>query len=334
VGDEVTLAVGIHDISAAAYNADPCEQPSLTRSGIHALLTGTPAEFMAQHPRLTRWPEKLKRTGTDATDLGEIVHALVLGVGAAYVVADAGDFLTDKGLPAQTWGSSAGKAFREQCEAEGKVIIGRERYADALRIQERLVGALQSRYPDYARGVSEQTMIWKRILNEHCHAAPNCDHHATCWIWCRARTDRVLPSGQMIDVKTREGSLSDDELGKCLTQHGLTIQHCWYQEGLHATWPNDVKPLPRHEFAPRPPFEFAFAQTVPPYSVTFVNLDDPDIAWPIVPVRMLIDVACERFAHGLRTGEWGDVAIDAKPIAPSWWVSMLEAKAGIAEIEA
>lgn len=344
----MTLAVGIHDgIPFELYASDPCEQPSLTRSGIHAILTGTMADFAAGHPRLSQWPELLKRDGTDATELGEIVHAMVLGVGTEFVVADPGDFLTKKGEPGKTWASAEAAEFKERCKAEGRLIIGREQNAMAMQISEKLTAALRERYGSaWDKRRCEQTVVWKRILNDRCENAPDCDHHATCWIWCRARPDAILPDGTIVDAKTTSKAVSDSELGRAIASMGLDVQHCHYQDGLSVTWQTmDVADELALSRTWRPPFNFAYVQTVPPYAVRFVDLDASKTIvghdahgdwvqdwvqdWPLDLTRQLIDIACERFALGLRTGEWPGEPLNASPRPPSWWIAMAEEKLGL-----
>lgn len=317
----MNLDTGIHDnVSFADYHADKLRpELTLSRSGIVTLLNSTPAEFAARNPRLTKWPEMLEEDGTDSTDLGSVVHAQVLGGngGAKYIVGAPQDHLNLKGEPYSTWSGRAGDWKREQ-KANGYVVIDHATNAKAHQIADRLVGAIAERFEANAWSYREveQTLIWKRRLDDGSE------------IWCRARPDCILPDGTIIDIKTTALSLSDQELGKRIANDGSDVQAAWYQDG----WSEVQRAgLPRMKLDLWP-FIFAFVQTVPPYSVRFVDLDA--IGWPLHLTRMRIDLACHKFGECLKSGVWLDYPIDANPVPPSWAVSSWERQLWIDEIEA
>lgn len=304
------IALGIHDaIPPELYHADALtEEITLSRSGIHTLLTGTPAQFAAKHPRLTQWPETLRNDSTDATDLGEIVHAMVLGVGAPYIVRDCHEFLKPDGTPYTTWSGKA-KEWRDQIRAEGFVQIGSDQYRMAAGIVDRLLTALRDRFPTWDQGKSEQTILWPRKLN------------TGKVITCRARVDRLLPDGTIIDVKSTALGVSSAELGKSIGMGGLDIQHEFYREGV-------AKALGLSEL---PPFVFAYVRTVPPYEIRFVHLDGTDWLlfgddgpevprprWPLRLTRQRIDRAAHIFGACLTSGTWPDALVDVAPEPPAW----------------
>jgi len=326
------IGVGIHDgIPAETYHADPCPEPSLSRSGIQTLLTETPAVFAANHPRLTEWHEwQAESNATDSTDLGEVVHAMVLGVGASYVVRDPWDFIAPKtGKPYETW-SGLAKEWRDALRARGGLQIDRETHARALQIAAKLTEAIERRFgaEAWAARRCEQTMVWKRVLNGHCSDASDCEHCGKCWIWCRGRADAILPDGTIIDVKTTAFSLSSDaELGKRIALDDLDLQHCWYQDGYVAASANATSREVIRQIADtcRPPFIFAYVLTNPPFTVCFVDLDDPDLNWPLRTIRTRIDMAAHTFGACQALGTWPDRPIEAKPVYPPWLaIRMLE----------
>lgn len=287
------LPPGIYaDIPSETYHADTLtEQPSLSRSGIHAILTGTMADFAASHPRLTQWPATA-RDSTDATDLGEIVHRLVLGTGCNYVVRDPEDFTapkTDK--PYSTWSGEA-KEWRDGERANGRVVIGSEVNTMAEDIAKRLLVALRVRFPDWDEGASEQTVVWTRRLNDG------------SVIWQRARPDRLLPSA-IVDIKTTALSISKEALGKTIGLSGLDIQHAHYTDGVEAVTERDG-PIP---------FFFAYVQTVPPHAIRIVDLTK---RWPLGLTRERIDIAAHKFGACLKSGVWPDDPIEVEPEPPEW----------------
>lgn len=303
----MTLREGIHEIDPEIYHMDPCPEPSLSRSGIQRILTGTPAEFAAHHPRLTQWPDLLNAS-SDAMDLGDIVHAMTLGVGARYVVGNPGDFLSKEGKPYSTWSGKA-KEWKDEQEAAGVIVINDKKAALARDLADRLTEAIEAKFgaAEWAARRCEQAVIFRRRTNDG------------SMIWCRVLVDALLPSGIKIDVKTTAFALTNDELGKRIALDGLDIQHAFYQDA-------GVERADQ-----RRPFVFAFVRTVAPFTVRFVNLDDPDVGWPLKVTRMRIDVACDRFAEGLRTGVWPDEPIEAQPLPPTWWVMRCEEEAGMAQ---
>ncbi len=285
------LAPGVYDgIEAERYHADLLtDQPTLSRSGIVTLLNGSPAEFAAGHPRLSAWGVPA-RSGTDATDLGEVVHALTLGVGCNYIAREPSDFTAPKtGKPYSTWSGEA-KEWRDAERAAGNVVIDYETNALAVEISARLLDALRSRFPDWDAGKSEQTVLFDRTLNDG------------QVIKCRARVDRLLPSA-IVDIKSRGLSMTDAELGKAIGLGGLDVQHCWYQDGVHSVTEREL------------PFIFAYVRTVPPYTIRFVDLSKK---WPLNLTRSRIDVACHAFGAGLRTGVWPDEPMECEPEPPEW----------------
>lgn len=313
------LAPGIHpDISFEAYLRDElCEQPTLSRSGIHAILNGTMADYAAGNPRLTQWPESLDADGTDATKLGSIVHAMVLGGdnGAAYIVGDPSEHGVvksgeNKGNPYTTWTGDA-KLWKQSMEGQGLIVIDRETKARALQIAVILTTAIEERFGKraWSERKVEQTILWERTLDDGSR------------IWCKARPDAILPDGTIIDPKTTELPLDDASLGKRIALDGLDIQHAHYQDGLsEASLITDR------------PFIFAFIRTVAPFTVRFVDLDKE--GWPLNITRMRIDLAAQRFGAALKSGVFEDHPIDAHPEAPTWAVDAWEKQVGLTgEIE-
>lgn len=305
------LDQGIHDgIGATEYHEDRLtEQPSLSRSGIHMILSGEPMSvFAANHPRLRdpQWPE-LKREATKATDIGEVAHRLVLGVGCEFEVKDAWDFTNKDGSPSKTWGSADAAKFKADCDARGVPIISHEKYAMVLQLAEKLTAALEDRFgkDEWAGRKVEQVVLWRRVLDDHCDSAPECDHYAKCWIWCRALIDALLPSGIAVDLKSTELSLTDAELGKATALKGYDLQSEFYKDGLRANGIDCQS------------FQFAWAQSVPPLGITFYDL--AKVGWDLSATRMAIDLAVHRFAACVLSGKFPSYPLEAKPICPSWF---------------
>lgn len=316
------IEAGIHDgIPSAEYHADRIRDvPTLSRSGIVTLLNGTPADYAALNPRLRNpeWPAL--DDSTDAKELGTILHQMVLGDFARFIVGDPSEhgFVKsgpNKGQPYTTWTGDAAEWKREQ-QVNGLIVIDRDTHDEALLIAAKLSDAIVERFgtSQWDRRRIEQTILWQRRLNDGSE------------IWCRARPDCILPDGTIIDLKTTALPIDDVSLGKRMAAEGADIQCAHYQDGAFA--------LDDFVGAERPPFIFAYVRTVAPYSTCFVNLDElPD--WNLGVTRMRIDKAAHVFGECVKAGAWPDRSIDAAPIAPSWWINACEAQVGLnGEIEA
>lgn len=322
------IDAGIYsDIPSAEYHADKFRDvPTLSRSGIVTLLSGTPADYAAQNPRLRNpeWPAL--DDSTDAKDLGTILHQMVLGDFARFIVGDPSEhgFVKsgpNKGQPYTTWTGDAAEWKREQ-QANGFIVIDRDTHDEALRIAAKLSDAIVARFgtSQWDRRRVEQTILWARRLNDGSE------------IWCKARPDCILPDGTIIDLKTTALPIDDVSLGKRMAAEGADIQCEWYRSGALEIELMNAADI--HTPPERPPFVFAYARTVAPFSTCFVNLDElPD--WNLGVTRMRIDKAAHIFGECARTGVWPDRPLDASPVPPSWWISATEKQAGLdGEIEA
>lgn len=342
------IGVGIHDISLEAYLADPCEQPSLTRSGIVTLERSTPAKFAARHPRLTQFPEALKQKATDPQKLGSVVHAKLCGTGADYVAKDCSEFKTQDGKPAKVW-SGDGKTWKQQQEAAGKIVISREGDAKALRVATEIYNTIASEFAmpdwrDHAR--LEQTLIWQRETSY----GP---------IWCRAKPDIMLPFA-ILDAKSTGLTLDHETIRRRLEATGDDVQGVWYPQGAHAiatgclrcghnTFHRTISPKGCEtsgcgcidpEFVDDRvetlPFFFVIAEFEPPYTVILREMDEE---WKARRQRH-VDRACELFAKCLYANEWPEYTEKmprrATLSAPSYKVSqwLEEELAEVGDVEA
>lgn len=302
----MALSVGIHDISPEEYHADPCEEVSLSHSGIVTLLNETPAHFAARNPRLTEWPDLLRRS-TAAQDLGSIVHSLILGKGAEFCVMDPSDFLNDDGkTPSKTFGSKAAKAAKEDAESKGLIVINRATNAAAIAVAEAAAKKLRERFGEWPIGESEVAGIWKR-QTEHGE------------IWCRLLSDKWIHRyATCIDFKSTSKSISDEDLRRSIAATGNDIQAAWYLEGLNTIHP---------ELAGLTQFLFVFIEVEPPYEPRVIKLTE---SW-LTRARYRIDRAANLFADCLRKNEWpawpGDTSLNAPGYLETQWeaAELLEA---------
>lgn len=271
-------APGMYIIAPAQYHADPVAVPSLSRSGIVTLDTLTPAHFAARHPKLTNWPDMVKKP-SDPQKLGTVIHKMVLGAGGEYQVIDPSDFLNKDGTPAKTFNNAEAKAAKELAEREGFVVIDRETHQRASDVAWHLKRQLVATFGAWPLGDSEVTLVWKRKT----------DHGD---IWCRALIDHLAQDiALVIDLKTTELSIADEPVAKRFANDGGDIQAAFYLEGLEAVFP---------DCEGRGRFVDAVAEVNPPYNVRPFSFDD---GW-LQRARYRIDRAANRFARCLSDGVW------------------------------
>ena len=279
----MTLDVGIHHIDVDQYHADPAPEPSLSSSGITTLIEGTPAHFLARHPRLSPWP--IEQTNTPQQTLGAVIHALVLGEGRAIVPLNYRDFKKKEAQEA-----------RDRVEAAGQIPILQKRYDQALFVAEELQKNLIREFGHWPIGDSERTVIWKRDTDN----GP---------IYGRALMDHLAidnTAGLIVDVKTTEKVISDSELERKVCYEGSDVQDYWYTDGIESLYPN---------LRGRVRFVFAYIEVEPPYSVRPIELPT---SW-LSLVGQRVDEAANTFAKCLRSNEWPGWPRGTRRLTmPSW----------------
>jgi hypothetical protein len=292
---------GIYDLTPEEYHADPCEQPSLSSSGIKRLLSSSPASFASWHPRLTRWPDRVRDT-TDAQDIGAIAHCVVLGKGTRYIVGDPSDHLTEKGQKAQTWAAKSAAQWKADREADGFTVITRERSARAETAAQAMKDLIAREYGDWPLGESEQTVIWR---GETTSDGP---------IWCRAMLDHLSRKHLLIlDPKFTDLPIDDRSIQRKAATEQWHIQQSFYTEGVETLAPNT-----RGRWS----FRFVVAELNPPYQVRFVDLPE---SW-IAVARGRIDRAAGTFAQCLKNNEWPPLAKTCAPQPPDWLMKEYESE--------
>ena len=79
------VPLGIHhDITAADYHSDCCDEPSLSSSIAGLLIDQTPKHAWTAHPRLN---PNFKPESSPAMNLGSVAHELLLGKGGGFEIS-------------------------------------------------------------------------------------------------------------------------------------------------------------------------------------------------------------------------------------------------------
>lgn len=231
---------GIYDMSAEAYHADPCPEPSLSCSIAKLICLSSPAHARHEHPRLN--PTAVHEE-SERFDIGTAAHAVLLEGAAAVEIIDA-----------QDWRTNAAKAARDAAREAGRIPLLAKVWGDvqamvkAARVQ--LDRHKEGGHEMFSAGDAERTLIWQ-------------EDDGT---WCRARLDwlRRVNGGlyplAIDDYKTTGASANPDDWTRTLFQSGTDIQVAWYRRA--------VKALTGHEAD----FRFAVQENYPPYALSVISL--------------------------------------------------------------
>lgn len=263
------------------YLADPCPEPSLTRSTIKDLLSGCPAKAWFNHPRLNPNynPDEDKKF-----DIGTAAHALFVGGENAIAVFDYAD-----------WKKNEAKEARDAARVEGKTPLLRHQFADVCKMvrvaNDSLKGLVINGLKQNIRvsdGLSEHTFIWKEGDT-----------------WCRIRPDLLLDSRDMcLDYKTTAASAYPEDYVGIITNTGLDIQEAFYCRGINAVsqW------SPRH-------FIFMVQEIEPPYLCSFIELDMmfQDMG------REKVEKGMKLWRQCMSTGQWPGYSNELYTVEPKPW---------------
>lgn len=290
-GEGLITAPGFYpQITPDQYFAEPCPAPALTNSGIQMLIPAgaAPAKFAYCHPAIGQPPEERKETA--ACYLGKLVHRLALGKGADYEIS-----------PHDAYRSNEAKAWKEACEAAGRVPVKQATYDEA----EEMAAVVRQRIDAACDGhpyETEVVMAWQEQTNSGL-------------IWCRAMLDVWCPDLLLgLDVKTCDDA-SDDSLQRKFAG-GYAVQNTWYKRGIEAL----TKEHGRSQF------RFLFIEKDPPYLARQAAATEG--------FRYAAQLECNRalaiFADCLSRNDWPGYDSTTVP-PPSWLVNRWDASAFLDE---
>lgn len=186
----------VYGMGEAEYHAPKDE---LSSTGAKAILDA-PARF--KHEVLEG-----NREQKDAFDLGSIVHAKVLGVGWGVEVLDFKD-----------WRTKAAQEARAVARSEGLIPVLAHEMAKPEAMAEAVLSDPDARPLFEAEGESEVSAF------------------ATCpstGVRLRARADRVVKGGALVDLKTTAGSAKADAFAMTVFKFGYDLQDAHYEDVFH-----------------------------------------------------------------------------------------------------
>jgi hypothetical protein len=225
---------GVYEISFEEYLADPCPEPSLSRSAISTLLSKSPRHAFHEHPRLNPAPVIEKEAAH--FDIGTAAHSLFLqGTDVAEIIT------------ADDWKTKASREARDNARKNGKVPLLTIQAAAVMD----MVEAAHTQLVDSELGLlikkqhTELTYIWKEEDS-----------------WCRIRPDFINKGqGIILDYKTTGISAKPETFFRGVIANGLDIQEAFYKRGVKAIDGIDYR------------FIFMVQEVTPPYLCSFIDLN-------------------------------------------------------------
>ncbi len=232
---------GVYKISSEIYHADPCIEPSLSRSTVVDLLFRSPAHAAYNHPRLTSGyePEEDQKF-----DLGTAAHALLLEGVDNVAVIDAED-----------WRKKEAKEARDIARGEGKTPLLKRQYIEAKLMVAvaslAITGCPELKIDSLVNdGDAELSYLWKEKIQGF-------DKD----LWLKARPDWISKDRKLIlDYKTTQGSANPMEWDRQAVNMGYGIQAALYSRGVKTIEGTD------------PNFIFVVQEAYEPYICSFIGL--------------------------------------------------------------
>lgn len=195
------------DFPLDAYFNDPCPEPSLSSTVARLLIGQSPLHAWTAHPRLN--PDYQQKV-SDAFDIGNVAHRMLLGKGADFEIVDAPD-----------WTRKATREERDAIRETGRVPIlsGQHERAEAMQLI--ASRALRDFGIEIATMQTEVTVV-ARIET----------------VWCRALLD-LWDGVTIYDYKTCANAAPDACI-RAAASYGYDVQAAWYCsvfEAVTGRWP-------------------------------------------------------------------------------------------------
>jgi hypothetical protein len=259
------MIAGFHKIPEAEYHADPCDEPSLSASIAHVLLSRSPKHAWFAHPKLN--PAWAPSEPTKGMDRGSAIHKLLLeGTETGLVIVHADD-----------WRTKDAKTMRDEARQCGEIpLLAKD--ADEVRT---IVEAVRAQLKGteladvFQDGDAELSALWQEP-----------EHGG---IWCRSRLDFLSTDRKLIvDLKCTEGSAAPGACVRRILDMGYDIQGAFYHRGVQVL--SGVVPQ----------FVLLVLEVEPPYALSMVGLKP---AWLALAERQVREAQAQ-WATCLATGHF------------------------------
>ncbi len=297
-------APGIHDIGEAAYHADPCPAPSLSRGIAQLLIRKSPMHAHFAHPRLGGGDDP---DVTTIMDDGSAIHTLFLGKGSRVVplATTYGPKHKKAGQPVTDFKTETATEERDAIRADGGIPV------------------LAGQHPVLVRAAE----IAREYLRMHQDGAdffePGRSEAVVAWqedgFWLRCMIDRLPddPRAPPYDVKVTAMDATAGSWERRL-RDVYAFQDAFYRRGLRAV--RGVTP---------PPMRFVVIEREPPHGVS-VMACAPSL---VMLAEQQVDRAIRAWKHCLATDNWpGYPPFTAHVEAKPWQLEAEDAAATREEI--
>lgn len=275
------IETDIHGLTREAYDADPCDAPSLSATVAKELLNKSPLHAWYMHPRLN---PGYQREDPTKFDVGKVAHALMLQDASAVLeIIDADD-----------WRTKAAKDQRDAALKAGKIPVLFEKYEKARAMVAAGRAQLETHEARgaFENGHAEQTLIWQEAGG----------------VWCRSRLDwlpdQIREGMVLYDYKTTDASAHPDAWTRTMYGMGADIQAAFYLRGLRKTAGIE-----------RARFRFVVQEVSAPYALSVIELEPASIAM----AERKVETAFALWGRCLRDNSWpGYPRRVAHVTAPPW----------------
>ena len=241
---------GIYEaIPEAAYHADPCPAPSLSRSVLRLLVRRSESHAYIAHPKLGGLADT-DPGGDEIADYGSAAHAAFLQ-GHSII----------KRLDYPDWRTNAAKAAREQAYADGCIPLLTKSHSRCMRLIE-VLEDFRLKTGAFTHGKPEQTLAWQ-------------DGPTDGSVWCRARVDWLPdePSAPPWDLKTTSGAAMLGPWSRIAFDGGYDLQDAFYGRGLEILRGEPPEPMKFCVVEQKPPFGISVFE----FSAIARELADEDV---------------------------------------------------------
>lgn len=257
--------VGVHDLPADVYHADPCPEPSLSAGFAWTMLEGSPLHAWSGSARLNPFFERKDKV---EFDIGSVAHELLLGKGKGAFVIEASDYR-----------SKDAKEQRDEARAMGYVPILREQYdrveamMEAAKYQLAAHGVGNPFERGRAANTNELTLIWRKD-----------------GVYNRIMVDCIdEPARVAYDYKTAGEYAHAEPWCQRSMGYGIDLRAAHYLEGLNELMPG------------RPwTYRFIVQEKASPHCLSVIELSAATIALG----QRKLDRARTMFRHCLDANTW------------------------------
>lgn len=282
---------GIYAMAAEDYHADPCPEPSLSRSVALALVRQSPMHARYMHPRLSASNDP--DAPSKIMDEGSALHDMLLSGGKSVMAMRAVyDAKHDKaGQPVTDFATKVAKEERDEIRGMGLIPVLHHRMGELIRCRTAVLHQLAQHQDGEgftAPGRSEAVVVWREGD-----------------LWLRCMVDRLPDDTQLppYDLKLTNMSAAPDGWERRLRSE-YAFQCAFYRRGLAAV-----------EGRPRPPMKFIAIESNPPHGVALMDCADS--------LRTIAEAEVERairtWGRCVRSGQWpGYPPFTAHVEAPTW----------------